>query len=262
MKGRKRLIVALDLPNKDDAIKLIEELDGVVSFFKIGLQLFASGQWLEVLETLNDGEKEVFLDLKIPDDIGNTIRSVVEVCVSLPAVKFVTLSAQASVKTIQAAREGRGQRENPKFLTVPYLSSLDEKDLKEVYGMDDLTSFITDRAKKAIDAGCDGLIASGDAIAQLRGEYPDLTIVSPGIRPAGSSADDHKRLTTPTDAIRMGADYLVVGRPIRQAPDPKKMAESIIAEIERAEHGTSGSASGYGENSGPQSMVCGPSSDP
>ena len=251
----------MDVPTKAEAIKLINDLDGVVGFFKIGLQLFATGQWLEVLETLNDGEKEVFLDLKIPDDIGNTIRSVVEVCVSLPAVKFVTLSAQASVKTIQAAREGRGQHENPKFLTVPYLSSLDEKDLKEIYGADDLQSFIADRAGKAIAAGCDGLIASGDAITQLRGEYPDLTIVSPGIRPAGSSADDHKRLTTPTDALRMGADYLVVGRPIRQAPDPKKMAESIIAEIERADDETSGLSGGYDESHGPQSMACGPSSD-
>lgn len=231
--GRDRLIVALDVATSKEAIALIDRLNDTVRFFKIGLQLFVGGHWQSVLSYLTQRDKQVFLDLKVPDDIGNTIRSVVEVCAKTPIIKFITLSAHVTPRTIRAARAGRGDSATPLLLTVPYLSSLDEGDLKTIYNQDNLQDYIRDRSKTAIDAGCDGLIASGDAIAQLRELYPEGLIVSPGIRPAGAPADDHKRFTTPEEAIRKGADYLVVGRPIRDAEDPEGMARAIIKEIER-----------------------------
>jgi orotidine-5'-phosphate decarboxylase len=121
---------------------------------------------------------------------------------------------------------------------VPYLSSLDgSADLQQIYGEKDFETFLLKRAHAAIENGCDGLIASGDAIALFRRVYPKTSgvlIVSPGIRPAGASTDEHKRFTTPTQAILLGADYLVVGRPILKAPDPRDAAERIATEIETA----------------------------
>src|SRR5205814_6928503 len=121
---------------------------------------------------------------------------------------------------------------------VPYQSSLDgSKHLKEMYGADNFHTFLLTRAHTAIENGCDGVIASGKEIALFRGAYPKssgVVIVSPGIRPAGASADEHKRFTTPTEAIRLGADYLVVGRPILKDPDPREAAQRIINEIDGA----------------------------
>ena len=138
---------------------------------------------------------------------------------------------------IDAAKRARGSRDYPKFLTVPFLSSLDASDLTSVASDADLTldEYILTRAAAALRAGCDGVIASGDAIRLCRGRFgQSLVIVSPGIRPAGASTDDHKRHTTPTEAIRLGADYLVVGRPILQHPHPHQAAADIMAEIDRA----------------------------
>ncbi len=233
LRGKDRLIVALDVPTSDEALRRVEQLDNV-SFFKIGWQLFVTGDLVRLLERLRG--KNVFVDLKVPGDIGNTIRAVVDACVRMN-VTFLTLSESVPVPTIEVAKQARGQHEYPKFLTVPFLSSLDASDLSGVTSATDLTldEHILARASAALRAGCDGVIASGDAIKLCRGRFGEsVAIVSPGIRPAGASTDDHKRHTTPTEAIRLGADYLVVGRPILKNPNPHQAADAIIAEIDRA----------------------------
>ena len=231
--GADRLIVALDVPSVDAALRAVDELDNV-SFFKVGLQLFLTGGFPELLEALRG--KRVFVDLKVPGDISNTIAAVVDMCVQ-HEVAFLTLSESMPSKAIRVAadtRNARGRSE-PKFLIVPLVSSLDADDVSEAIGSDDLETYVLKRARRALDAGCDGIIASGDAIRWCRAAFaPPTVIVSPGIRPQGSTGDDHKRLTTPSDAIRLGADYLVVGRPILRAPDPRAAAEQVISEINAA----------------------------
>jgi len=235
LRGRDRLIVPLDVPTRDAALALVEALDGVTDFFKIGWELFVAGEWRPLLEDLRG--KQVFLDLKVPADIGNTIARVVQLCAGL-GVRFLTLSDSRNLRaTVRAAREARSRAEHPRLLAVPYLSSLDQSDLDEVAGKPGarLSDYVLERSRDALDAGCDGLIASGQEIRLLRDRFGERTIiVSPGIRPAGSPAQDHKRVATPAEAIELGADYLVVGRPIREAPDPRAAAQQIVAEIDRA----------------------------
>ena len=232
--GKDRLIVALDVSSVDEALSIVEQLDNV-SFFKVGLQLFLTGGLPTLLQSLRN--KQVFVDLKVPGDIANTISAVMDLCVSMN-VTFLTLSESMPIPAIRSARAARDARHspNPKLLTVPFLSSLDAADLPSMAaGEHDLETFIRNRAHAAVEAGCDGMIASGQAIKICRQAFPSSIIVSPGIRPAGASTDDHKRHTTPAEAIRLGADYLVVGRPILKAPDPRGAAGRIIDEIDGAQ---------------------------
>jgi orotidine-5'-phosphate decarboxylase len=228
-----RLIVALDVPTVREGLALVERLDNV-SFFKVGWQLFMSGDVRVILDRLRS--KKTFLDLKMPGEIGNTIAAVVDQCVTMN-VQFFTLSDSVPLAAIESAKRARNGSATPKLLIVPVLSSMDETDLRaaaragEAQSVDD---YIVSRASAALRAGCDGLIASGSAIKLCREKFPSALIVSPGIRPSGSSSDDHKRHTTPGEAIRLGADYLVVGRPIRSASDPRDAAERVINEIQEA----------------------------
>ena len=234
MRGADRLIVALDVPTVEAALRTVAQLDNV-SFFKVGLQLFLTGGLPTLLQSLR--AKRVFVDLKVPGDISNTITAVMDMCIEL-GVTFLTLSESMPSKAIRVAAEARNARDRsePRLLTVPWLSSLDADDLSETRGTsDDLETYVLKRAKTALDAGCDGVIASGAAIQWCRTAFPHPTlIVSPGIRPDGATSDDHKRHTTPADAIRLGADYLVVGRPILRASDPRAAAENVIREIDAA----------------------------
>jgi orotidine-5'-phosphate decarboxylase len=246
LRGKDRLIVALDVPTAEEALAVVEQLDNV-SFFKVGWQLFMAGNLPWLLGQLK--AKKVFVDLKVPGDIENTISSVIDLCVAMN-VKFFTLSESVLPPTIAAAVKARRGRSEPKLLMVPYLSSLDEQDLRaSAITTNSLDDYIRGRAVAAIAAGCDGLIASGQAIKLCRQKLNDsVLIVSPGIRPTGASTDDHKRHTSPTEAIRLGADYLVVGRPIRQDPNPREAAQRIIEEIDSAldsKRTTSGSGSDY-----------------
>jgi orotidine-5'-phosphate decarboxylase len=226
-----RLIVALDVPTVDEALRAVDQLDNV-SFFKVGLQLFLTGGLPALLRSLR--LKRVFVDLKVPGDISNTIGAVIDLCIE-HGVTFLTLSESMPSPAIRAAAAARNarQRVEPRLLTVPFLSSLAADDLLETTGTsDDLETYVLKRAKAAIDAGCDGVIASGPAIQWCRTAFPRPTlIVSPGIRPDGATTDDHKRHTTPGEAIRLGADYLVVGRPILRAADPRAAADRVIGEI-------------------------------
>ena len=237
----RRLIVALDVPTHQDALDLVRELHNV-SFFKIGLHLLLGGSILGLIEQMQKtrgGEAQVFVDLKLTGDIPNTISRFVERCIPL-GVRFLTLDDPAvtskTVRTIKAVHDVRNGSDFPHTLMVPLYSSSDAEDLDELglHQDGDPTAYIVNRGRQLLGFGCDGLIVSGDAIQACRREFPDVCLVSPGIRPEGWSNDDHKRYTTPAEAIRYGADYLVVGRPILNAPNRRQAAQDIIDEIKRA----------------------------
>lgn len=227
-----RLIAALDLPTVAEARALIDRLDGTVGFFKIGSQLqMAEGAEALIHDLLADGRK-VFLDFKF-FDIGETVRQAVARAAELGA-SFLTVHGVDQV--MRAAAEGRGTAEL-KVLCVTLLTSFDAADLRAAYGYDGpIEDFVVQRARRALELGLDGVIASpreARAIRRIPGAER-LLIVTPGIRPAGVGADDQKRVATPADAIRAGADYLVIGRPITRAPDPKAAAARILDEMRAA----------------------------
>lgn len=240
-----RLIVALDFSDLDQARRCVDELEGVVSFYKIGLELFLASTG-DFLKELRERHCRIFLDLKM-QDVDETIRRAVANASKL-GVDFLTIHGNSA--TFKAACSGK-EDQNLKILAVPLLSSWNEQDLQELSlvnpaleviskrtggpSLISLDEYVFGRAKQALDQGCDGLIASGDYVKKLRDQFREkVLIVSPGIRPSGSSTDEHKRSLTPSEAIQSGADYLVVGRPIRDAKPRKKAAQRIIAEIESA----------------------------
>ncbi|MXZ72226.1 MAG: orotidine-5'-phosphate decarboxylase [Acidobacteria bacterium] len=242
--GQDRLIVALDVDSIERGAELADQLRRV-RMFKLGWRLLMAGLrtrgLAELWQSITATGREIFVDLKVPD-IGNTVADVVGDLARDPQVRFLTLHENMQARDIERARAARGESATPQLLMVPFVSSLSAEDFPKVapaavaQGMT-MNEWILERAGSALDRGCDGIIASGDAIALCRNRWPrdgarEVVIVSPGIRPAGSGADDHKRLTTPTDAIRAGADYLVVGRPILHAPDPAAAADAIISEVD------------------------------
>src|ERR1700689_2358906 len=233
--ARERLIVALDVDTLAEALRMVDRLGDDVSFYKVGLQLFMQAGLSIVKRIVGEGKK-VFLDLKI-DDTPRTVQEAVRNS-AIDGVEFFTL--QGNADTVRAARAGRGQRSSPRFLQVTYLSSWDSSDLLSHLhadsgaGKGSIDDQVVHRAKRIVDSGCDGVIASGTSVSRLRREFPGLLIVTPGIRPTGASSDDHKRSMTPIEAISSGADYLVVGRPIRSSDDPQATAHKIQQEIEQA----------------------------
>jgi orotidine-5'-phosphate decarboxylase len=227
--ARDRLIVALDVADARAAETMVERLGEAVSFYKIGYQLaFAGG--LPLADTLVRAGKQVFLDMKL-HDIGNSVAGGVESVARL-GVTFLTVHAfPQTMKAAVAARRGSAL----KILAVTVLTSYDDIDLAEsgyTMGVDDL---VARRAQQAHDMGVDGLVCSPEEAGPLRLVVgPDMTFVTPGIRPVGAASGDQKRVATPGQAIAAGADYLVVGRPITNADDPKAAASAIVAEIEAA----------------------------
>nr|Q07UT0.1 RecName: Full=Orotidine 5'-phosphate decarboxylase; AltName: Full=OMP decarboxylase; Short=OMPDCase; Short=OMPdecase [Rhodopseudomonas palustris BisA53] len=226
VEARDRLIVALDLPDVRAAEAMIARLDDSVTFYKIGYQLAYAGG-LPLARALKAAGKKVFVDLKL-HDIGNTVARGVESLASLGAT-FITVHAYP--QTMKAAVEGRGASK-VKILAVTVLTSYDEADLAQAgyrLGVRDLVEL---RARQAKELGIDGLVCSPEEAAHLRGIVGDgIKLVTPGIRPAGSAAGDQKRIMTPARAIAAGADYLVVGRPVTEAADPKAAADAIVDEI-------------------------------
>jgi orotidine-5'-phosphate decarboxylase len=228
MEPRERLIVALDVPSLDAARAMVARLGSAVSFYKIGYQLgFAGG--LDYAHELAQSGKRVFIDLKL-HDIGNTVAAGVKSVAGLGA-RFLTVHAYPQVMAAAvAARE-----HNLRILAVTVLTSLSDSDLNEAGYATTVAELAARRATQARDLGVDGLVCSPEEVAHLRRIVgPGMTLVTPGIRPGGSAAGDQKRITTPAAAIVAGADYLVVGRPVIAAPDPKAAAEAIIAEIATA----------------------------
>jgi orotidine-5'-phosphate decarboxylase len=230
-----RLIVALDLPTRDQALRLVDDLEGLVGFFKVGYQLFLAGG-MEVVRELGRRGKRVFLDLKM-DDVEETI-SLAAAVVAKEDVRLLTVHGSGT--TAGAARRGRGRSEYPKILSITLLTSLNQQDLTELNILgpkgrfSSLEEYVSWRAQQALAAGADGVIGSGSSVAGLRRKFgSDPLIVCPGIRQATDETNDHKRSATARDTIASGADYLVVGRPIRDASNRRAKTESIIEEIEQ-----------------------------
>ena len=227
--ARERLIVALDVPSVKAAEAMAARLGESVWFYKIGYQLaFAGG--LSLAAELIAAGKQVFLDLKL-HDIGNTVTKGVESIARLGAT-FVTVHAYP--QTMKAAVEGK-RGSTLRILAVTVLTSYDDADLAAAGYEMNVNELAAARAAQARDIGVDGLVCSAEEAATLRSiAGARMVLVTPGIRPSGSAAGDQKRIMTPARAIEAGADFLVVGRPVLEADDPKAAADAIVAEIEKA----------------------------
>jgi orotidine-5'-phosphate decarboxylase len=226
---RDRLIVALDVPSVAAAEAVIARLGDSVTFYKIGYQLAYAGG-LSLVRQLAGAGKKVFADLKM-HDIGNTVARGVESVASLGAT-FLTVHAYP--QTMKAAVEGRAGS-SLKILAVTVLTSYDDGDLHAAGYRLGVSDLVEARAQQAQVLGVDGIVCSPEEVASLRKIVGhQMNLVTPGIRPAGAATGDQKRIMTPARAIAAGADYLVVGRPILEASDPKAAAEAVVAEIAQA----------------------------
>jgi orotidine-5'-phosphate decarboxylase len=222
-----RLIVALDVPTAADARVLVDRLGDAVRFYKVGLELFSAPGCFELVAWLTERGHKVFADLKL-HDIPETVRRAVANLRGRGAT-FLTVHGHRSV--MQAAAQEKGEL---KILVVTVLTSFDQRDLDEVGSAKNIEELVLARARGALETGCDGVIASGLEAARLKAEFKDrLLVVTPGIRPAGSSAEDQKRTVDVAQAFAAGADYIVVGRPIRAAADPRAAAAAIQETIAR-----------------------------
>lgn len=229
--AKDRLIVALDLPSIEAAEGMVDQLEDAARFFKVGLTLqMAPGAENFVRDLIHSGKK-VFLDYKYYD-IPETMKKAVARVVDL-GVSFLTIHGSSSV--IRGAVEGRGNSDL-KLFTVTVLTNLDKSDIAELgYADQTVEELVLFRSRKALEAGCDGVIASGREAKAIKVLSRDrLLVIAPGIRPDGSPEDDQKRKLTPREAVAAGADYLVVGRPITGAADPRQGAERILEEMQGA----------------------------
>jgi orotidine-5'-phosphate decarboxylase len=223
---RERLIFALDVADAAAARKLVEQLGEAVQFYKIGLELFMAGEYFPLLDWLVARNKKVFVDLKffdVPATVAAAVRQLRN-----RGVTFTTVHGNQSI--MQAAAEAKG---DVKVLGVTVLTSLDRGDLDDLGFACDVQQLVLSRARRALEAGCDGVVSSG-LEAQLLRQYIDarLLVITPGIRPVENRpSDDQKRVVSVQQALQYGADYIVVGRPIRDAADPKLAAENVQQQI-------------------------------
>ena len=227
--ARDRLIFALDVPSIVEAERLLDRLQGQISFVKIGLELYtAAGP--EMIRRVLERKMRVFLDLKFLD-IEETVRRATAQVAAM-GVDFLTVHANR--KALAAAVQGR-EGSPLKLLAVTVLTNFDSDDLRDMVIQRTVQDLVTARALLASEVGCDGVVASGEEPAAIRQKVgPRFLIVTPGVRPAGKGVDDHARATTPTQTIAAGADYLVIGRPIRDAVDPVATVTEIVSEMQAA----------------------------
>lgn len=228
--ARERLIVALDVPDIAAARALVARLGEAVVFYKLGLELFMAAGFFEFIDELKRARKKIFVDLKffdIPETVARAVKNLAE-----RGADFCTVHGNQAI--MEAAATARSA--NLRVLAVTALTSLDRGDLDDLGFQCDVGELVLSRARRALAAGCDGVVSSGLEVERLRREIgPKLICVTPGIRPVDNQAEsDQKRVMTPTAAMKAGADYIVVGRPIRDAKDPHAAAESIQHEIARA----------------------------
>lgn len=221
---RDRLIFPLDVPTNEEAIALIDRLGDAVTFYKVGLELIIGGRYVELVERLIRHDKKVMLDGKF-FDVPETVKSAVRQAAKHHAT-FATVHGNDEMLKAAVAEKG-----SMKILAVTVLTSLDDADLRDLGFQCDATTLVTSRAQRALDIGCDGVVSSGLEAPSLREKCGDrFLIVTPGIRPV-KNIDDQKRTVDVDQAFRNGADYIVVGRPIRNAPDPKAAAEDVQRRI-------------------------------
>ncbi len=225
-----RLIVALDLPQADAARALVERIGDAAVFYKIGMELCMAPGFFELLEWLRSRGNKVFVDLKffdIPETVARAVSALSE-----RGAQFCTIHGNQAIMEAAAKAKSNGL----KVLAVTALTSLDRGDLDDLGFQCDVETLVLSRARRALAAGCDGVVSSGLEVTRLRAEAPrELIVVTPGIRPVDNRADsDQKRVMTPARALQAGADYLVVGRPIRDAADPRAAAQAIQAEVAAA----------------------------
>jgi orotidine-5'-phosphate decarboxylase len=226
--ARDRLIFALDVPDRAQAVAWMDRLGDAVSFYKIGLELLSGGDYFDVLRELGDRGKKIFVDLKL-HDVPATVAGAVRGLARWP-VTFCTVHCD-SLAMLRAASEVKGDM---RLLAVTVLTSNDESDLAALGVRGSVADTVIARAKLAQAAGIDGVVCSGADLPGLRAAAPDLLTVCPGIRPSGPANDDQKRVVDVPTAFAQGAGYIVVGRPIRQAADPRAMAGEIVTQIEGA----------------------------
>lgn len=230
--SRERLIFAMDVADAGAARQLVERLDDSVQFYKLGLELFMAGGYFELLDWMVARGKQVFVDLKffdVPATVGAAVRNLAG-----RGVTFATVHGNQGIMEAAAAAKG-----DVKILAVTVLTSLDRGDLDDLGFACDVERLVLSRARRALEAGCDGVISSGLEAAALRAGVDDrLIVVTPGIRPVENRpVDDQKRVVNVEQAFANGADYIVVGRPIRDAADPAAAAEAIQATIARVFRG-------------------------
>ena len=228
MSADPRLIVALDVPTRAEAERLVRSVDDAVSFYKIGLQLFAT-DGMALARDLKAAGKSVFLDWKL-HDIGATVEKAAAAVVASGACDLLTVHAEPQV--LAAAVRGRGSHPTARILGVTVLTSLDDAALPEIgYGLS-VTALVERRIRQVVDSGADGVVASPHEAAMARRiGGPNFLVVTPGVRPAGAAMDDQARAATPADTLRAGASHLVVGRPVTAAADPRAAALALGAEM-------------------------------
>jgi len=220
-------MLALDVPDTDTARTLVEELDDAINFYKIGLELFLSGGYFELADWLRGRGTRIFADLKL-FDVPQTVASAVKQLVRRD-VDYVTVHGNDAM--LRAAVEAAVDK--PGILAVTVLTSLDQADMADLGFQADISAIVVSRARRAAEIGCAGVIASGHEAAAIRAVVPSsFRIVVPGIRAASArGTDDQKRTVDVEDAFEAGADHIVIGRPIRNAPDPRAAAEAVQARI-------------------------------
>jgi orotidine-5'-phosphate decarboxylase len=232
--GRCRLIVALDVPDRSAALSAVDKLAGRVGYFKIGLELFIS-EGPELVREIRQRGEGVFLDLKL-HDIPNTVAAAVRAAARLD-VQMLTVHAAGGAAMLEAARAAAESWATPPLLlAVTALTSLSKDDTRRIGVHESIEAWVERLADLAYQSRLTGLVASPWELTHLRQKFRgQMKLVVPGIRPSGASSDDQRRTAGPADAIRAGADFLVVGRPILHAPDPQRAADQIIGEIESSD---------------------------
>jgi orotidine-5'-phosphate decarboxylase len=234
---RSQLIVALDLPDRTSTLAAVEQLAGHVGYFKLGFEIFVREGPRLVQEISGRGER-VFLDLKL-HDIPNTVRGAVRSACRL-GVQMLTLHAAGGAGMLAAAREAAESEASPPILlAVTALTSLSQEDLQRIGISETPVEWVERLASLAHQCGIPGIVASSWELPHLKARFQDrLRLVIPGIRPSGAATQDQSRTATPAEAIRLGADFLVIGRPILQAQDPSEAADLIVEEMRQAARAT------------------------
>jgi len=230
MRVENPLIIALDFDNAAKALKLVHDIGPAADFYKVGMELYAV-DGMQLVSEVSALGKKVFLDLKLYD-IGETVRRATRQICRSGHVHFLTVHGSRAV--MKAAAKGR-EETSTKILAVTVLTSFDQEDLADLGYAVPIADLVALRVRKAVESGMDGIVCSALEVARVREiAGPKLKLVTPGVRSAGADKGDQKRVATPVDALREGADYLVIGRQVTRARDPRRACEEILVELSEA----------------------------